>query len=277
MTGDQNGTTDRPGARAVSYALGFVVVFSLVVAGTLALFATGVDLLSDVDRDETVAANGESLAVIHSEVGDMAASGADRRGMRLDLVDAQIRVSDSPRVTLRVESDDIDLSGGIEYETRALLYEIPTHGTTFVYALGHAYRVDEGGGALSETPPVFETSRRQTRLVVPVLVGPTDGGPTSIGVSGTGERELVALRSGTPASLTRTNTENGSVEPMTGTVTVEGVDHPPVWVEALEATGFDNVTQTTTAGAGAVVGTFSSERLTVRQADIRFALGGADR
>jgi len=256
-------------SRGISYALGFVVVFSVVVAGTLALFVAGVDLLSDVDRDGAVAAGEENTAVFHAEVGDMATQGDERRRMTLELVDAQIRLSDSETVRLRVETGG---SFNVTYRTRALRYELPDHDVTFVYALGHLYRVDErgDGSALSERPPPFEVSDRQTRLVVPVLTGPTPGSPTSIGVSDTGERELVALRSGPPASLTRTGTGGTGVDSVPGQVTINSTDHPSVWVTALETTGFENVTRT---GTG-VRGRFASARLTVQRADIALALGG---
>ena len=261
-------------SRGISYALGFVVVFSVVVAGTLALFVAGVDLLSDVDRDGAVAAGEENTVVVHAEVGDMAVQGDERRRMPLELVDAQIRLTDSEAVELRVETD-----GGFSstYRTRALRYELPDHEVTFVYTLGHLYRVDQraGGSALSERPPPFEVSDRQTRLVVPVLTGPTPASPTGIGVSGTGERELVALRSGSPVSFTRTGTgggdsTGGGVDSIPGTVTVDNIEYPSVWVTALETTGFENVTVTATG----VRGRFESDRLTVHQTDIAFALGG---
>lgn len=268
----RNGGTDA--SRGISYALGFVVVFSVVVAGTFALFVAGVDLLSDVDRNGAVTAGEENTAVVHAEVGDMAAQGDERRGMALELVDAQMRLTDSETVELRVETDV-----GFEstYRTRALRYDLSKHDVTFVYALGHLYRVDErgDGSALSERPPPFEVLTRQTRLVVPVLTGLTPGSPTGIGVSGTGERELVALRSGSPVSVTRTGTgggddNRGGVDSIPGTVTIDNTEHPSVWVTALETTGFENVTVTETG----VRGRFESNRLTVQQADIAFALGG---
>jgi hypothetical protein len=268
--------TGLAGARGVSYALGFVVVFSVVLAGTLALFVAGVDLLSDADRDGALAASEENVEVVHAEVGDMVTQGDERREFQFELVDTQIRVTDDT-VQLRVESDDAAVDG-VAYNTRALRYEVPPHETAFVYVLGHLYRVDErgSGGAVSERPPVFEVSGEQTRLVVPVLTGSTAGSPTEIGVSGTGERELVALRSGPRGSLTRTGTagpdsDSTGVDGIAGTVVVDGTDHPSVWVTALEATGFENVT--VTAGE-TVTGAFESERLTVQQADIAFALGG---
>lgn len=276
----RDGVDARLSGRGVSYALGFVIVFSVVLAGTLALFVAGVDVLSDADRDGAVAAGEENVEVVHSEVSNMVAQGDQRRELTLELVDTQVRFSRND-LRLRIESDDPTL-GTVEYDTRALHYEVTSRDTTFVYAFGHAYRVDErgDGSALSEHPPVFEVSDQQTRLVVPVLTGSTADSPTGVGVSGTGERELVALRSGLPSSFTRTGTaganSNGtSVGTITGTVTIEGTGHPSVWVAALEATGFESV-QTTAEGT-AVTGQFESDRLTVRRADIAFALGGETR
>jgi len=263
----------RRDGRAVSYALGFLIVFSVVLAGTLALFVAGVDLLSDVDRDGAIAASEANVDVIHSAVGDMVAQGDKRREFQLELVDTRIWVTESEAVRLRVESDDAALDG-VVYNSRALRYELSPHDTTYVYALGHAYRVDDrgDGGARSERPPVFEVSDRQTRLVVPVLTGSTADSPDRIGVSGTGERALVALRTGSRTSLTRTGTGAAGVDSISGTLTVEAVNHPSVWVTALETTGFDDV-RVGPAGS-TVTGRFESDRLTIQWVDIVFALGG---
>lgn len=255
-------------ARGVSYAVGFLLIFSVLLTGTLALFVVGVDLLADVDRDEAVATNQETANVIHSEVGDLAVQGATQRTMALSLVDAQLGVSDES-VTLRIESDALS---DIEYQSRELVYEIPNHDRTFIYSFGHLYRVDgeHHQGVYSETPPIFDVSGEQTRLVLPSLVGVV-AGPTAIGVSGVSERTLTARHDG-GESFTRANADSGAVEPMTGTVTIGGTDHPRAWVDALESTGFSSVERTDEG----VVGTFETERLTVRQADIAFEFGGGE-
>jgi len=265
-TGETSGTDSASGTRAVSYALGFVIVFSAVLAGTLALFAVGVDVLSEAGSDETLATNQEAVEVIHAEVGDVAAGGADSRDLTLELVDARLRFADSEPLELSItfDSPGTESSGQtVVYESQALHYELPDHGTTFVYAFGHAYRVDDGS-ALGERLPVFEVSETQTRLVVPTLTGPSDS-PTQIGVTGTGERNLAALRAG-GSSFTRTGGDGA----VTGTVTVEGVGHPSVWEQALTATGFQGVE----ASGGTVTGEFESEQLLVQQAEIELGFGG---
>lgn len=261
-------TDSAGGTRAVSYALGFVIVFSAVLAGTLALFAVGVDVLSDVGSDETLAANQEAVEVIHAEVGDVAAGGADSRDLTLELVDARLRFADSDPLELSVTFDSPGTESGgqtVVYESQALHYELPDHGTTFVYAFGHAYRVGDGG-ALGERLPVFEVSETRTRLVVPTLTGATEDSPTQMGVTGTGERDLAALRS-SGSSFTRTAGDG-----ITGTVTVEGVARPSVWERALTATGFEAVE----ASGEVVTGEFESEQLLVQQADITLAFGGEE-
>ena len=255
-------------SRGVSYALGFILIFSVLITGTLALFVVGVDLLADVDRDEAVAANQETATVIHSEVGDLAVQGATQRTMTASVVDAQLGISDEP-VTLRIESDALS---AIEYQSQELVYDIPDHDRTFIYSFGHLYRTDgeHHQGVYSETPPVFDVSGEQTRLVLPSLTG-VGAGPTQIGTSGVSERSITARYQG-GESFTRTNADSGAVEPMTGTVTIAGTDHPRAWVDALEATGFSSVEQID----GDVTGTFETERLTVRQADIVFEFGGGE-
>ena len=253
--------------RGVSYALGFILIFSVLLTGTLALFVVGVDVLSEVDRNEAVTANSENANVIHSEVGDLTAQGATQRTMALELVDSQLGLTEK-RVTLRIESEALP---DIEYESRELVYEVQKHDVSFVYTLGHLYRItgESGEGVRSETPPVFDVSGGQTRLVVPSLVGIAGDGSTAIGVSGVGERELAAQNWG-GESFTRINVVSGNIEPMIGTVTIVGTDHPRAWVTALESTGFSSVTRSD----GEVTGEFETERLTVQQADIALDFGG---
>lgn len=255
--------------RGVSYALGFVIVFSAVLAGTLALFVVGVDVLSDVGREETVTANRENVEVIHSEVGDVTSQGAASRDLTLELVDARLRFTGREALQLNVSFEGAGSDTQVQYGTQALHYEVVDHGTTFVYAFGHAYRV-ENGGAVSEQPPVFEVSDTQTRLIVPVLTGVTADSPAQIGVDGTSERDLVAVRSNA-SSFTRTGTGTGpGAETITGSVTVEGVTHPSVWEQALASTGFEDIEVSETV----VTGYFESERLRLRQADIALGFGG---
>ena len=255
------------GTRAVSYALGFVIVFSAVLAGTLALFAVGVDVLSEAGDDETLAANQEAVEAIHAEVGDVAAGGADSRDLTVELVDARLGFADSEPIEMAVTFDSQGAGSGeqtVVYESQVLHYELPDHGTTFVYALGHAYRIGDGG-AVGERLPVFEVSETRTRLVVPTLTGPGEDSPAQVGVTGTAEREFTAHRS-SGSSFTRT----GGDGVVTGTVTVDGVAHPSVWERALTATGFEGVE----VSEGTVTGEFESEQLLVQQADITLAFGG---
>ncbi len=263
-------STHRSG-RAVSYALGFVLVFSVVVAGTLALFAVGVDVLADVDRDEALAANEEAVKIIHSELNDVAAQGGARREMALELVDAQLHLSESREVRVRVESEALEES--LSYDSHSLLYEVPEYGATFVYALGHVHRVDGADQtARSELLPAFETSGERTRLVVPVVTRATAESPDSVAVSGTGERTVVAHRLAPPVTVTRTGTDADGVTAVNGSVTVEGAVHPSVWVSAFEAAGFGTVS---TGPNGSVTGRFETERLSVLSVEIAVALDGA--
>lgn len=261
--------------RGISYALGFLLVFSVVIAGTLALFAVGVETLATADRDEALASNQENLDVIHSEVADMTAQGASRRTLDLELVDATLGVSTDTELTLRVESD----SGAfqpMEYETRVLRYHLQGRDSTLYFAFGHGYRSDGERNAtgISELPPLFDTIGSGTQLVVPILTGPDPDGPAEIGVSDTGERR-VELVSSNSTSVTRTHTRNDSIEPMTGTVSIAGVGHSAVWEDALERRGFEGVQTRQIDGLTTVSGHFTSRTLSVRTATISLNLGGA--
>lgn len=252
-------------SRAVSYALGFVLVFSVLIAGTFVLFGVGVDVLATVDRHESVTTNQESVEVIHSEVGDMTAQGAHSRTLSLDVVDATIGLGDTVR--LEIESDAFE---DVTYETRELTYEVSPHERTFVFAFGHVYRVagEFDSGVISDRPPVFDADTDETRVVVPKLRA-ADAGPTQIATTGTSERPISFERIGS-SSFRRTNTGPDGVEELTGTLRVVGSDHPDAWVSALEATGFTDIQQT----GGTVVATFESDRVVVHQATLDVELGG---
>lgn len=261
--------------RGVSYALGFLLVFAVVIAGTLALFAVGVETLSTAERDEALASNQENLAVIHSEVGDMTAQGAPRRALDLELVDASLSFSSGRELTLTIESESSDFQP-LEYETRVLQYHLQNRDSTMYFAFGHGYRVSDSRNAagISERPPLFDTTGSRTQLVVPVLAGPSPDGPAGIGVSSTGERRVDVVSSNA-TRLTRTHTQNGSIAPMTGTLSIGGVTQPDVWEDTLERRGFDDVQTRHIDGQTTVTGRFTSTTLTIRSATLTFYLGGA--
>lgn len=261
--------------RGISYALGFLLVFSVVLAGTLAIFVFGVETLATADREEALASNQENLDVIHSEVADMTAQGASRRTLDLELVDATLGFPADTELTLRVETD----SGAfqpLEYQTRVLQYHLQDRDSTLYFAFGHGYRSDgkRDSAGISELPPLFDTAGSGTQLVVPILTGPDPDGPAAIGVSDTGERRLELVSSNT-TSVTRTHTRNDSIAPMTGTVSITGVGGSGVWEDALERRGFERVQTREIDGLTTVSGQFTSRTLSVRTATISVNMGGA--
>jgi hypothetical protein len=251
-------------SRGVSYVLGFVLVFSVLVAGTLALFSLGVEVFADVDREGVLATNEESVGVVHSEVSDLTASGAQRRAFALELVDTRLATGAEPLV-LRIRSAELGVA--VRYRTLPLEFRVADHETTFRYAFGHAYRLADGSYVGVDRPPVFEHAAGGTRLVVPTVEG--SPGTTELALDGTHRREFT-VEALDRESFTRTSTDAGAVSTASGTVTVGSVDHPEAWVEALERSGFSSVE----VDGNTVVGEFDTRRLVVTQARLSVDTGG---
>ncbi|WP_096391196.1 DUF7289 family protein [Halopenitus persicus] len=155
--------------RGVSEVLGFVLVFSLIVASVGIVFTAGLSGLQDV-RDAERVTNGERALDVLAENYDDVLTGAPSRATQIRLADASLRIGDP--VTFQLESRTAPLT------VSRITFAVDDEAVHFVG--GALIRESPGGAVMLREPSVVsgpETIVHRTRLRtgdVPAAVGGGD-------------------------------------------------------------------------------------------------------
>jgi hypothetical protein len=164
--------------RAVSQVVGFVLLFSLIVATAAIAYVAGFQGLTDT-RDAERLQNAERAFELVGDDVQALQQGAPQRRIRLPIAGGQVYVGE--QVQLRVSLNDTDTSGANPTNrTREFTYApivYAASGTQISYAQGAVIREQRNGQLVHRGPPfVF----RDDRAVLP-LVGTTASGDQSLG------------------------------------------------------------------------------------------------
>jgi hypothetical protein len=261
--------------QAVSYVVGFALIFSIALLSTAGLFVFGFDLLSSVDEDQAIATGQENMDIIQDELADLTTQRAASGTERLQIANAKLGFGDTSTIRINATGQTFDFSGpnALEWNTRNLIYRLPDHETEFVYSFGHVYRRydDPSSQTLSRRSPLIDYTRDQLFVVIPTLLQHPSS-PDQIATGELTERELRAEKprpvTNSTTSIERTNRQpNGDAINMSGSITIENTTDPNAWEAAFEEIGLQNV-QTVSTGAGEyrIEGEFETEQLVVQQA-----------
>jgi len=266
---------------AVSYVIGFALIFSIAILSTVGLFIFGFDLLSSVDENQAIATGEENMDIIQGELADLTTQRAASRTERLQIANAQLGFGGSSTIRINATGQTFDFSGpnALEWQTRNLVYRLPDHDTEFVYSFGHVYRRydDPSSQTLSRQSPLIDYTSDQLFLVIPTLLQHPSS-PDQIATGELTEREFLAEKprpvTSSTTSIERTNRQpNGDEINMSGSITIKNTTDPNAWEAAFKEIGLQNV-QTLSTGADEyrVEGEFTTEQLVVQQATFRIQL-----
>jgi hypothetical protein len=180
----------------VSELIGFVLVFSLVVAVVGIVSIAGLSTLQDAADAEKVDNAERAMEVLADNVGDLRERGAPSRATEISLEDAQIIQGDP--IEVRVFESSSPPSFDERYEIQPIIYrETDNTGvgqTSLVYVMGSVFRVERNGGVVLRE---WSTITDSDRVLLPVTNTTADAGsPTAISSS---------------TVLIRTNVENRSL------------------------------------------------------------------
>lgn len=167
--------------RAASQLIGFVFVFTIVVAMVGVTYTAGVGALGDLRNAEQANNAERGFQSLSHNIDDLVYGDATRRVTSIKLGGGTLKHGDSVRMNLTVV--EANASYGASY--RPLVYETET-GERFVYSGGMVARGEDSSHAVVRPPPF----RFGTDTVVPYLVTRSTG-PSSGTVSG---RTTVAIR-----------------------------------------------------------------------------------
>lgn len=152
--------------RGVSEAIGFVLVFSLIVVTIGITFVGGLGGLQDVRDVERVTNAERAFDVLADNVADVSSGGAPSRATEVKLSEAGLYVSEPVVLNVSaVHATSSSRSFTREYQLRPIVYEA-SNGERIVYANGAVIRQGTESSVMSRTPNfVLNTDR----VVVPVV------------------------------------------------------------------------------------------------------------
>lgn len=167
--------------RGVSDAVGFVLVFALIVTSIGVVYATGISGLQDVRDYERVNNAERAFEVLADNVEDLTARGTPSRATEIELDDAQLRAGKP--ITVNVSGERFgrpNQNFSFERDLRPIVYDAGT-GTRIIYVGGAIIREQRNGAVMVREPNLLVSKER---TLVP-LVWTQFMGTRSVGGSST--------------------------------------------------------------------------------------------
>lgn len=176
----------RPGDRGVSEAVGFVLVFSLIILSVGFIYVGGFQSLQDLQRGEQLQNAERAFETLSANFEDLQQRDGPSRASEVDLNGGQLTVRPGANVTINVSNATAEVFNAT-IPARALSYRL---GSTFVEYEGGATfrRVADGGASIPIRDPLFRCTDDAAIVSVVTLAG-TDGS-----VAGTGSVTVTGVR-----------------------------------------------------------------------------------
>jgi len=212
--------------RAVSDALGFILVFAIVISTLGVVYVGGFQSIDNARQFEQMNNAERAFEVLADNNEDLIQRGAPSRATEIKLSDASLGAGDVSSINVTVERhSDNTKNGSLLVEYEPIVYESQQGSDSVAYALGATFRSSDGESVMSEDPPMVLTD---DRIIIPI-VQTRDAGGTSLAGSRTVlvRTELVSKR---VSSLTNT-TEASDV-----TINVSS-QRAPAWRNYFEENG----------------------------------------
>mgnify|MGYP000117914800 CR=1 FL=1 len=135
--------------RGVSEALGFVLIFSLILLMTGAIYTGGIGELKEVRDDQQVAGVERAFTAIGSDVTDVVRDGSPSRSSTIRLNDGTLTFGNQTWVNVTVDGERVNNS------VTPLVYRLNGE-PQLAYTAGMVTRSGGGGGwAVTTEPPVI--------------------------------------------------------------------------------------------------------------------------
>lgn len=184
--------------RGVSEVVGFVLVFSLVIATISFVYVGGFASLTD-SRDSERAANAErAMDVLAGNFQQLGRGNAPSRATEIRIADASIRTSSNRHVSTNatpLASSQTANPVSIEYSTGS--------SGTIAYESGAVIRTDGGGSVMLRDPDfVFDENRTVIRYIEPRGARQSISGTTTILVRGIVRDSSVQASASDPDGMT---------------------------------------------------------------------------
>lgn len=240
--------------RGVSEVIGFVLVFSLVLATIGLVYAGGLSSLDDSRDAERINNAERAFDVLADSFETMARGDAPNGATEIKIADAQLSTGNERRVT--VTTQEMSATGAASNRSRAMSFDGGTD-TRIVYEHGAVIRVDGDASTMQREPDfVFDEERTVIRYIEVV------GGRQNIG----GDTTVLVRSSVTTSELLHTEDDPDDVALRLNTTTTRAA----AWMRYLESEIPDGDCTLDTNGDEATIEcTFETESLHVALTQIR--------
>lgn len=215
--------------RAQSEVIGFVLVFSLIVASTGIVYVTGFSALEDSRTAEQLNNVERAFDILDDNMRDLSRRGAPTRSTEVDLAGGALRLGESVNLTVEAENVTSGDTTTITTSSRPIVYEKDDRQVVYVY--GATLR-QNGDDSVMVADPEWVVGER--RSLFPLLVTQAAAGRTAVGGQTT---VLVRARADSRGIRSSTLASDSSTEL---TVTVES-QRAEAWGQFFERRGFTAV------------------------------------
>jgi hypothetical protein len=212
--------------RGVSEAIGFVLVFGVIITSVGVVYVTGFESLRETRNAEQATNAERAFDVLKANLEDMSKRGAPSRATEIKLADAELSTGEPVRMTINATNT----SNASDFTVFTFRYEplvYDTGDSAIVYANGAVLRRSRGGTAVVQ-PPEFVVSGERT--LMPLVHTYSDGETGTVAGS-----ETVLVRTQLTASaLHIVRTEPGTEYNVS--VTIEG-PRAEAWARYFQGQG----------------------------------------
>lgn len=216
--------------RAQSEVIGFVLVFSLIVASTGIVYVAGFGALQDARTAEQLNNVERAFEILDDNNRDLAQRGAPTRATEIDLAGGGLRLGDPVNLTVTAtNTSNVSDSVTVSTSSRPIVYEKADQ--QVVYAYGATLRQNGDDSVVVEEPGWVVGEQRS---LLPLVIAQPAEGRTDVGGQTT-----VLVRTRTDSQGIRTSTLDSSASTEL-TVTVEST-RAAAWGQFLERRGFTAV------------------------------------
>jgi hypothetical protein len=150
--------------RGASEVLGYVFVFTLIVASIGVVTIGGFSSLADVSTAEQVQNSEQAFDVLHDNMGELYTENAPSRATEIALGDSELFYGEN--VTVNVTVDD-GSPESIVYEARPVVKRLDNE-REIIYEVGGIFRTTRQSGVVVRDPP-FTFRSNSIHITIPAL------------------------------------------------------------------------------------------------------------
>lgn len=152
--------------RAVSDVLGYILMFSLVLASIAMVSTVGLSQIEDVRNVEQMNNAESAFDLLATNLDDIARRGAPSRSTEMQLSRGQLELTD----TIQVRFKGINQSGGVpfneSYDVRPIRYRGTSDDRAVLYSGGAVFRMHAGSGTTVRAPSIVAAN---DRVAIPLV------------------------------------------------------------------------------------------------------------